>query len=147
MLDLVGDVGATNARFATVDENGNISTPRVYALDDHPNIAEALETYLAEESPPMPPDRAVLAVAAPMIGDRVTLTNHPWTFSIEDLRRRIGLTQLQDHQRLRRQRACCSAPRRDRSRPGRRRGAGQRRAHRRHRTWHRSRREFVGSDR
>jgi len=40
------------------------------------------------------PARAALAVAAPVIGDRVTLTNHPWTFSIDALRQEFGLTRL-----------------------------------------------------
>jgi glucokinase len=95
MFDLVGDIGATNARFAIVDENGNISSARTYALDDHPGIGEAIDVYLAEERPGKALGRAVLAVAAPMLGDRVTLTNHPWTFSIEELRRRFRLVQLE----------------------------------------------------
>ncbi len=40
------------------------------------------------------PLRAVLAVAATTSGDQVTLTNHPWTFSVADLKARFGLDQL-----------------------------------------------------
>jgi glucokinase len=92
-IGLVGDVGATNARFALV-ESGRISAPRVYALDDHPSIVDALDAYLAAEAPQTRPRRAVLAVAAPVTKDQVTLTNHPWTFSIDGLRRRYGWERL-----------------------------------------------------
>jgi glucokinase len=77
-----------------VDHEGEMSIPRTYALNDHPNIGEAIDIYLAEERPPKKLKRAVIAVAAPMIGDRVTMTNHPWTFSIEELRRRLGFEEL-----------------------------------------------------
>jgi glucokinase len=36
----------------------------------------------------------VLAVASPITGDKVSFTNAPWTFSIEDLRRRFGFERL-----------------------------------------------------
>ena len=39
--------------------------------------------------------QAVLAVASPVTGDQVTLTNHPWTFSVEALRQQFGLRRLQ----------------------------------------------------
>jgi glucokinase len=39
--------------------------------------------------------QAVLAVASPVTGDQVTLTNHPWTFSVKALRQQLGLRRLQ----------------------------------------------------
>jgi glucokinase len=93
-VGLIGDVGATNARFALVQADGSMTPPRVYALNDHPSISDAIDTYLAEESPAARPGQAVLAVASPITGDQVTLTNHTWTFSIEALRRHVGLRQL-----------------------------------------------------
>lgn len=93
-LGLVGDVGATYARFALVASDGSTAAPKVYALDDYPSIADAMESFLAGGSSVKQPTQAVLAVAAPMTGDQVTLTNHSWTFSIEGLRRRLGLERL-----------------------------------------------------
>jgi glucokinase len=93
-VGLVGDIGATNARFALVEPDGNMTPARVYALNDHASLADALDAYLAEESRRSPPAQAVLAVASPVTGDQVTLTNHPWTFSIEAVRRRYGLRRL-----------------------------------------------------
>ena len=89
---LVGDIGATNARFALLGTDGAPARLRVFACDDFPGLAEAVETYLAAER--AKPAEAAFAVASPVAGDRVTLTNHPWSFSIEELRRRLGLTRL-----------------------------------------------------
>ena len=93
-VGLIGDIGATNARFALVQPDGSTTPPRVYALNDYPSISHAIDTFLAEESPPARPGQAVLAVASPITGDQVTLTNHTWTFSIEALRRHVGLRRL-----------------------------------------------------
>src|ERR671923_2365920 len=60
---LVGDIGATNARFALVWADGTTSTPRAYVLDDHPSLVGAIDAYLTEEAPLARPRQAVLAVA------------------------------------------------------------------------------------
>ncbi len=93
-LGLVGDIGATNARFALAGPDGRTTVARVYALNDYASLPDAIDAYLAEESPSARPERAVLAVASPITGDQVTLTNYAWTFSIEAVRRHVGLKQL-----------------------------------------------------
>ena len=93
-LGLLGDIGATNARFALVRPDGGISIARVYALDDYSSLFEVLDAFLREEQPPVRPNRAALAVASPITSDDVALTNHPWEFSIAELRRRFGFNQL-----------------------------------------------------
>lgn len=90
---LIGDIGATNTRLALV-EHGVIARARLFATDDFASLAEAIDAYLAAEKPPQRLARAVLAVAAPITGDQVTLTNHPWMFSIAALRKRFGLAEL-----------------------------------------------------
>jgi glucokinase len=50
-----------------------------------------VEDYLA--GTPMV-DEAVLGVAGPVFGDEVRFSNSPWRFSIEDVRRRLGLRKL-----------------------------------------------------
>jgi glucokinase len=90
---LVGDIGATNARFSLVTPNGELTEIRALLCDDYPTIGEAITSYLAEASGSKPV-AAVLAVAATPTGDEVTLTNHPWTFSIEALRQEVGLERL-----------------------------------------------------
>jgi glucokinase len=54
-LGLIGDIGATNARFALIQADGSMTPPRVHALNDYPSISHAIDGYLAEESPPARP--------------------------------------------------------------------------------------------
>jgi glucokinase len=91
---LVGDIGATNARFALVAPSGVTTRARTYALNDFRSLSETIDAYLDEEAPTTKPVQAVLAVASPITGDQVTLTNHPWTFSIEAVRQHFGLKRL-----------------------------------------------------
>jgi glucokinase len=93
-VGLIGDIGATTARFALVFPGGKTTTARVCALEDHCSLADAVDAYLAEQSPAVRATEAVLAVASPVTGDEITLTNHAWTFSVEQLRRHLGLTRL-----------------------------------------------------
>ncbi len=91
---LVADIGGTNARFATVSENGyvpgNELTLRCAEFED---LAAATRRYL-ELSRVEPVTEAVVAVATPLAGDRVSLTNNHWSFSIEQTRRSLGLNRL-----------------------------------------------------
>ena len=80
-LGLIGDVGATNARFALVRPDGITTAARTYVLNDYASLTDLIDAYLAQES--ARPEQAVLAVASPITGDHVAFTNHPWTFSIE----------------------------------------------------------------
>lgn len=96
---LVADVGATNARFALIGRTGAIEAVRVFACADYPSLQDAIEAYLSADRPatggsPVRLRAAALAVAGPVGGDRVTLTNHPWSFSIRELRRRLGIDRL-----------------------------------------------------
>jgi glucokinase len=77
-----------------VEPGGAITRIRAFATDDFASLSDAIEAYLAAEALPARPARAVLAVAAPVSGDTVTLTNHPWTFSAEAMRRHFGFTAL-----------------------------------------------------
>ena len=94
MQRLLGDIGATNARFALADAAGKPERVRVLACDEHAGLAAAIAAYLAEEGLAPPPQEAALAVASPVTGDAVTLTNHPWSFSIAGLKRDLGLVRL-----------------------------------------------------
>jgi len=91
---LIADIGATNTRLALVGPGGAITRTRVVASEDFASLSDAIEAYLAAEALPAPPAHAVLAVAAPITGDEVTLTNHPWTFSIETMRQHFRFAQL-----------------------------------------------------
>ena len=93
-VGLIGDIGATNARFALVGPDGHLLAARVYALTDYDLLHDALEAYLTETSPGKRPAQAALAVASPVTDDQITMTNHPWTFSIDTLKHEFGLARL-----------------------------------------------------
>jgi glucokinase len=90
-MRLVGDIGGTNARFAIAESGGLPRDVRKLPVAQHPTLLEAVEDYLSGVPPP---EEAVLGVAAPILGDEVTFSNSPWRFSIEGVRRRLGLRKL-----------------------------------------------------
>jgi glucokinase len=93
---LLADVGGTNARFALELAPGRIGHVEVLACASHATLADALRAYLA-----LPAVAAVtasagavrhaaIAIANPVMGDMVRMTNHHWEFSIEAMRRECG---------------------------------------------------------
>lgn len=94
---LAADIGGTNARFATarLGDNARVSLEarRNLRVDEHAGIEAALDAYLRSTGESLP-ERAVLAVAGAVIDDQVLLTNSRWSFSIEGLRRQLGLREL-----------------------------------------------------
>ncbi|MEX0729350.1 MAG: glucokinase [Aquisalimonadaceae bacterium] len=91
---LVADIGGTNARFAVLDAPGrDPEHERVLACADYPDLIQATEAYLAG-LPRQRPARAAMAIANPVTGDRVRMTNHHWAFSIEETRQALGLRAL-----------------------------------------------------
>jgi glucokinase len=93
-LGLVADIGGTNTRLALVEPGRVVTRVRVCATDEGPELADIVESYIADEAGGTRPTAAVLAIAAPVTGDEVTLTNFPWTFSVEGLRQRLKLNRL-----------------------------------------------------
>jgi glucokinase len=91
---IVADIGATNARFALVDAKGEVVRPRVLACGDYKRLEDAIDDYLRTEGVGRP-RAAALAVASPVTGDHIALTNNPWQFSIADLKQRLGLERLE----------------------------------------------------
>jgi glucokinase len=91
---LVGDIGGTNARFGLVSPEGELLHSRVLADADYPGIAEAIDAYLAERGGLPRPRRGAIAIASPVAGDEVRMTNHPWVFSISGLRSHLGFQRL-----------------------------------------------------
>jgi len=63
-------------------------------VEQYPTIREAIEAYLAAEQITAPLQAVALAVASPVIGDQVTMTNHPWSFSQAGLRKDLRIGRL-----------------------------------------------------
>ena len=91
---LLGDIGGTNARFALQMPGAPPEAVRVLATSDHASLAAAVTAYLEETGPPIAPDQAAIAVASPVAGDHVELTNNAWSFTISETQRALGLAGL-----------------------------------------------------
>jgi glucokinase len=91
---LIADIGATNTRLAMAEPGGVVTRIRVFATEDYASLADAIDAYFAAEALSARPSQAVLAVAGPVTGDEVAMTNHPWTFSVDAMRKRFGFTTL-----------------------------------------------------
>lgn len=93
---LLADIGGTNARFALECAPGRIDLIDVLACDGYPTLADALRAYLA--SPQLAGAgkirHAAIAIANPVVGDLVRMTNHHWEFSIEAMRVECGFDTL-----------------------------------------------------
>ena len=91
---LLGDIGGTNARFALQETPGGApGRVRRFATDDCPTLVDAVRRYLAQEGVSRV-QLAAIGIANPVTGDRIRMTNHPWTFSIEETRVALGLERF-----------------------------------------------------
>lgn len=91
---LLADIGGTNARFALETGPGNIDRIDVLACDAYPTLGDAVRAYLEAAGAAVPVRHAAIAIANPVGGDLVRMTNHHWEFSIEALRRACGFDTL-----------------------------------------------------
>jgi glucokinase len=98
---LLADIGATHARFALEIAPGVMRNVAVLLCDDYPGIVPLLHDYLAQTHASngngggnVRITHAALAVANPISGDFIRMTNRDWEFSTEDVRRTLGLTTL-----------------------------------------------------
>ena len=91
---LLADIGGTNARFA-LSIAGEVREHREFKSGDYPDLASAANAYLAQcDTQYVRPRAAAFAVAAPITGDQVAMTNHAWRFSVRELRRQLQLERV-----------------------------------------------------
>lgn len=91
---LVADIGATSTRCALVSPD--IRRPakiKVVANSDFESVSDVLGGYLA--SLPERPTHGALAIAAPIDGDEVRMSNRNWTFNRLKLARYLELDRLE----------------------------------------------------
>lgn len=94
-LSVLADVGGTHARFALCGGAAGPQRLRVLPAAEYGDLASAARAYLEREQlAPGTIGSAAVALAAPVVGDEVALTNVGWRFSIEATRRALGLDRL-----------------------------------------------------
>jgi glucokinase len=90
---LLADIGATHARFALEAAPGVLRNVAVLLCDDYPGIVPLLQAYLAQAGAGRI-SHAAFALANPISGDFIRMTNRDWQFSTDEVRRSLGLNTL-----------------------------------------------------
>jgi glucokinase len=91
---LLGDVGATNARFAVLFDEVLESIEWI-GVADHPTFDGAVKDFLKSHGRDYRIDHALLAIAGPVKDDRCEFTNCPWTVDSRELRNQFGFRSVQ----------------------------------------------------
>lgn len=95
---LLADIGGTYARFALETGPGEFTQVTSLRCADHADFHAAVSAYLQglnwPDSGPQLIAHAAVAIANPVEGDRVRMTNYHWQFSIDEMRQRLGLDTL-----------------------------------------------------
>ena len=93
---LLADIGGTYARFTLETAQGRFEHGRSLPCAAHADFFAAVSAYL--QGLPLGTavriEHAAVAIANPVEGDRVRMTNYHWQFSIEQMRQRLGFQSL-----------------------------------------------------
>jgi glucokinase len=81
---LLGDIGATNVRFALLS-NGVLGPIKWFTVADFPRFTDAVNAFLDGYCRQVSVCEALLAVAGPVDKDRCVLINSAWTIDAPEL--------------------------------------------------------------
>ncbi len=90
---LLADIGATYARLCIEPVPGRFEHVAVLACDDHAGFTAIVQSYL-DSLAGVRPCHAAVAIANPIEGDRVQMTNRDWAFSIREAQAQLQLRTL-----------------------------------------------------
>ncbi|WP_305820844.1 glucokinase [Massilia brevitalea] len=90
---LLADIGATHARFALETAPGVLRQTAVLRCDEFSGIVPLLNAYLHAHGGERIA-HAAFAMANPISGDLVRMTNRAWQFSTDEVRRTMGWSTL-----------------------------------------------------
>ena len=88
---LLGDIGATNARFSLAVE-GAYGPVTGFEVASYPKFTDAVAEFLKPHCAPV--TQALIAAAGPVEDGRCTLTNCPWIIDAVELQSALGLAQV-----------------------------------------------------
>ncbi|WP_082616846.1 glucokinase [Massilia sp. Root418] len=95
---LLADIGGTSARFGLQTAAGRIDAIWVAQCAAYPTLGAAIVQYLSQPATVAAGGyqarQAGIAIANPIDGDAVRMTNHHWSFSIEAICSQFSLTSL-----------------------------------------------------
>jgi glucokinase len=87
---LLGDIGATNARFALL-ANGELGRVRTFIVDDFARFDDVVAAFLEDSADQIRATHALIAVAGPVEGAHSALTNCSWLIHAHELRKTFCL--------------------------------------------------------
>ena len=91
---LIADVGATSARCAMwLPAEKRQLDLEIFQNDDFPSLKELLDRYISRRT--SAPTAGAIAIAAPIDGDVVQMTNRDWRFNRLELAERLRLRRLE----------------------------------------------------
>ena len=90
---LLADIGGSYARFAIERAGGVFSDIKALPCADYPDFPSALRAYIAMVGA-QDIRHGGIAIANPVEGDLVRMTNYHWQFSIEATRQAVGFNTL-----------------------------------------------------
>ena len=91
---LIADIGSTYARFVLETAPGAFSAAVSLPCADHADFRAAVRAYLDSLPAGQRVAHAAVAIANPVEGDQVRMTNYHWEFSIDKVRQQLGLDTL-----------------------------------------------------
>lgn len=94
---IVADIGGTNARFALISGRANdqftFSDIHILPAGNYANFSDALRAYIGLV-PGLQPKAICAAIAGPVVGDKVRMTNLNWAFSCKAVAEEFGLARF-----------------------------------------------------
>src|SRR5262245_59821984 len=90
---LIGDIGGTNARFSVIPDPTGAAIPFPIVQTRNFETIEAAIRATVHDGSEIRPKSMILAVAGPVNGDEIPLTNCPWVVRPKQM---IGSLGLQD---------------------------------------------------
>jgi len=91
---LIADIGGTHSRLALDSPGEGQKHIETFKNKDFPDLACIIERYFTNLEPAQLPRTAAFAVACPIAGDLIKLTNLDWEFSVSGYKSRFGLDKL-----------------------------------------------------
>lgn len=91
---LIGDIGGTNARFALISDA--YAEPKIFPIlktAEFETIDQAIQQEVLDKTSVLPKS-AMFAVAGPVDGDEIDLTNNHWVVRPHDLAEQFGLGDI-----------------------------------------------------
>lgn len=91
---IVADIGGTNARFSRVGlDSLTLDNVAVFPCAQFATLADALMHYMQQQG--LTDIRHVaIAIACPVTGDQISMTNFHWQFSVKAMQQQLGLAAL-----------------------------------------------------